>query len=592
MMTKRWIPGHLAWLLALWLLLWAQLAVAAGPYRFEGVERVVAVGDIHGDLEAVVTVLRGTGLVDEELRWQGGKAHLVSLGDLLDRGDKGRQVMDLFMRLSGEAAEAGGAVHVVHGNHEVMNLTGDLRYVSPGDYAQFGTEARDDRPAGFFERRAALAPDGEYGRWLLSLPVAIVIDDTLFVHGGISEALEGLTLEQLNEVSKRDIRRFAEGWHALLAAGEVSDTEDIRRIVVKATVLAANAEDPGLRQAGADLVAAYEGLPFVPEGPLWYRGNARCHPFSEEETTARVLANLGARRVVNGHTVTDTRRIVSRLDGLVILADTGMNAEAYQGRPSAVIIERGTIRAWLADEGEASIVADEPRGWQRPFGLDDAGIEAFLLNAEVVESVAMDAGRFQLTLEQDGRRLSAMFHATDTAPGAQQSRWRRSAEGAERWSHDLAAYRLDQLLGLGLVPVTVERQVGEQRGALRYLVEPSHTEAERQSQQIPFRGFCALADQFALMNLFDILILNAGQDLASLRYDGRGHLWLMDQSRAFGTGGDARAILRRVELVPSPQFATALAKLTPERLAPLKAYLNPRQVEALARRAEQIRSSR
>ena len=581
-----------AWLSALWLLLAAQLALAAGPYRFEGVERVVAVGDIHGDFDAVATVLRGTGLVDDELRWRGGEAHLVSLGDLLDRGDQGRQVMDLFMRLVSEAAEAGGAVHVVHGNHEVMNLTGDLRYVSAGDYAQFGAEPRDGLPAGFFERRTALAPDGEYGRWLLSLPVAVAIDDTLFLHGGVSEALKGLTLEQLNEASKRDIRRFAEGWHTLLAAGEVSDTDGIHSIVAKAAALAADSGDPRLRQAADDIVAAYDGLPFVPDGPLWYRGNARCHPFSEADTTAQVLAALGVRRVVNGHTPTDTRRVVSRLDGLVIQADTGMNAEAYQGRPAAVIIERGAVRAWLAGEGETPFVADEPRNWHRPFGLDDAGLEEFLRSAHVVDSSDMGAGRRKLTLEQDGRQLSAVFNATDAAPGAQQSRWRRSAEGAERWSHDLAAYRLDRLLGLGLVPVTVERQVGEQRGALRYLVEPSHTEAERQAEQIPFRGACALADQFALMNLFDVLILNAGQDLGSMRYDGRGHLWLMDQSRAFGTARDARAMLRRTGLVPSPQFAAALAELTPERLAPLAAYLNPRQVDALAQRAEQIRSLR
>jgi hypothetical protein len=146
-------------LLGLCLLLSVQ-PLAAEVYRFSGVDRVVVVGDIHGAHEELVTVLQGTGLVDAELRWSGGDAHLVSLGDLLDRGDYGKQVMDLLIRLRTEAAAAGGAVHVVHGNHEAMNLVGDLRYVSRGDYAQFGTEPAGDFPPGFFERRAALAPDG------------------------------------------------------------------------------------------------------------------------------------------------------------------------------------------------------------------------------------------------------------------------------------------------------------------------------------------------------------------------------------------------------------------------------------------------
>ena len=63
--------------------------------------------------------------------WAAGRAHVVSLGDLLDRGADSRKVMDLLMRLQGEAAAAGGQLHVVLGNHEAMNLLGDLRYVVP-----------------------------------------------------------------------------------------------------------------------------------------------------------------------------------------------------------------------------------------------------------------------------------------------------------------------------------------------------------------------------------------------------------------------------------------------------------------------------
>jgi hypothetical protein len=340
------------------------------------------VGDIHGAIEELVTVLQGTGLVDENLTWNGGPSHFVAVGDLLDRGDFGRQVMDLLMRLQEEAAAAGGAVHVLLGNHEVMNLTGDLRYVSEGDFAQFGSEAHQGLPAGFLERRKALTPDGPYGRWLLALPVAIVIDDTLFVHGGISAMLDGLSLAEINASSGRDIRRFAEGWHTLLEAGELADGSSFDAIMARASALNRRGVADELRHAASAIIEAYDGLPFVPDGPLWYRGNARCHPYLETDVTAGILRQLGARRVAVGHTPTEERRITSRLQGRVLRLDTGMNAAAYQGRPAALIIENGEARAWYAGEGETDIETEPVRIWDRPHGMSDAEIEEFLAAAE------------------------------------------------------------------------------------------------------------------------------------------------------------------------------------------------------------------
>src|SRR5688572_22136123 len=113
-------------LMATWLLLVTQVSVAAND-RFEGVRRIVAFADVHGAYPELVSVLREAGVVDEALRWQAGETHLVSTGDLVDRGADSRKVLDLLMRLEGEASKAGGAVHVLLGNHEVMNLVGDLR---------------------------------------------------------------------------------------------------------------------------------------------------------------------------------------------------------------------------------------------------------------------------------------------------------------------------------------------------------------------------------------------------------------------------------------------------------------------------------
>ena len=581
------------WLVLVVCLLLPWPGAAAETYRFAGVERVVAVGDSHGAFDEFVTILQGTGLVDEKLSWRGDRTHLVSVGDLLGRGDYGRQVMDLMMRLQEEADAAGGAVHVVLGNHEVMNLVGDLRYVSDGDYAQFGAETRRGLPAGYHARRAAFAPDGEYGRWLLGLPVAIIVNDSLFLHGGISARLEGLSLATLNDAARRDVRTVATAWHELRALGEFSDTDDFGAILARAPRLAQSG-DPSVRQLGLELIAALDGLPFTPDGPLWYRGSVRCHPLAETAVAERVLASLGARRVVVGHTPTHERHITSRLDGRVISIDTGMNRAAYQGESAALLIEQGELTAWIAGTGQVVIGTEPNRIWERPHGLSNAEIERFLLTAEVAAVEPLDdAGpaRRRVTLAQGDRQLRATFNTVDAAPRLREGRWSRHGDGAERYSNQIAAYRLDQLLALDMVPVTVEREIDGERGALRLWIEDSFSEAERQAGGRSPRSDCPLPTQFNLVAVFDLLIFNAEHDFASLRYDRYGQLWLLDQLQAFGLKRDLGAMLRRAELDISPQLAAALAGVTEERAAALLPYLHPRQVQALVTRAAQLRAS-
>ena len=120
----------------------AAMAASAAAARDEsceitGAERVVAIGDVHGAYPEFLAVLRMAGLVDEKGHWTGGRTHLVQTGDILDRGSGTKQVMDLLMKLEGQAKKAGGRVHALLGNHEAMNLLGDLRYVSREEYKAF-----------------------------------------------------------------------------------------------------------------------------------------------------------------------------------------------------------------------------------------------------------------------------------------------------------------------------------------------------------------------------------------------------------------------------------------------------------------------
>ena len=123
-------------------------------------DRVVAVGDVHGDFDSLCLILRRTGLVDEQNHWIGGSATLVQTGDLIDRGPKPREAMDLFMALQPEATKAGGRIVPLLGNHEVMNIMGDLRYVTPTNYAEFADNESDKRRKDAYREYAAWACGG------------------------------------------------------------------------------------------------------------------------------------------------------------------------------------------------------------------------------------------------------------------------------------------------------------------------------------------------------------------------------------------------------------------------------------------------
>src|SRR5438477_4969855 len=184
--------------------------------------RIVAVGDLHGDYQAWQDIARGAGLINAKGHWAGGKTILVQLGDVTDRWADSLKIVRSLQQLQKEAPRAGGKTIVVLGNHEAMNLLGDNRYTTPGEYAAFvdgQSAARRDRvyeanraqleafsrahdpqvtpeqvraswmaghPLGWVEHRLAWSPSGELGQWATRNPAVVKIGGTLFVHGGLS----------------------------------------------------------------------------------------------------------------------------------------------------------------------------------------------------------------------------------------------------------------------------------------------------------------------------------------------------------------------------------------------------------------------
>ena len=333
------------------------LAVAApaadDPCHVPDAPRVVAVGDVHGSYDNLVQVLRFTGLTDAKDKWAGGKAHLVQTGDLLDRGTDGRKVLDLLMRLEGEARKAGGRVHALLGNHEVMNMLGDLRYVNaeeykawqepestrrrehyyeaalaqarknakaagqPFDEDAFHAKFLQQVPLGFVERTAALSAEGRYGQWLRERPVIAKVNGVAFVHGGLTPEVAALGCEAINAQVRRELNE------------DVAQTQK---------------DPPSTLAAGEN-------------GPLWYRGLAKDDESILAPQVDQVLKSLGARAIVVGHSVTGDGRIQARFGGRVFGIDVGMS-EVYGSHLAALEVGAdGSFTALYPDRREELVPA-------------------------------------------------------------------------------------------------------------------------------------------------------------------------------------------------------------------------------------------
>src|SRR5438309_9621750 len=140
------LSSHHACIVILLFLVLIALARAVPQKTSAGqAETVIAIGDVHGDFDDFVSVLQRTGIIDSQHHWSGKNATFVQVGDLLDRGPKPRDVMDLMMSLEKEAPKAGGRIVGLLGNHEMMNIMGDLRYVTPVNYASFADSDSEER---------------------------------------------------------------------------------------------------------------------------------------------------------------------------------------------------------------------------------------------------------------------------------------------------------------------------------------------------------------------------------------------------------------------------------------------------------------
>lgn len=262
-------------------LLKKELGIPPVEYRMP--EKLFAVSDIEGELDAFRALLLGNKIIDQQENWIFDKGHLVICGDLFDRGLQVPEFLWFLYHLEDKAKEKGGYVHVILGNHDIMNLSGDFRYVQPKYFKAAKLLNR--------EYKSLYGKDSELGRWLRSKNTMEKIGDMLFLHGGISPELIGYgwSLEQINKAAR-----------------------------------------PYYDQKKADMPDSVKTL-FGKNSLFWYRGYF-LQPKITEQELQQTLDAFKASQIIVGHTIIN-KNIAMYYKGKVI----GIDVNEHEGHRAGIL---------------------------------------------------------------------------------------------------------------------------------------------------------------------------------------------------------------------------------------------------------------
>jgi len=270
-------------------------------------EPIFVLGDIHGQYDRMISNLQTHGVINDQLQWNWGKGHLVFVGDIFDRGHKVTEALWLIYRLEQEAEKAGGKVHLTFGNHELMVLNKDNRYIAP-EYKNLCNNLGLDYDALFH-------PNSVLGEWLRSKNSMTKINDVLFVHGGISQKQidSGMSTEEVNKLMRQ-----------YLISGSNPNNQDKLKQILKSF------------------------------GPFWYRGyfmeSSRYKMITEQELTG-VLKSLDVSRIVVGHT--ENEILSASFGGRVIDVNIPLADDSVPNQ--ALLIEDGKFYH-LTENGEKNLL--------------------------------------------------------------------------------------------------------------------------------------------------------------------------------------------------------------------------------------------
>ena len=279
-----------------------SLEVPAPNYK--KADNLLVLSDVEGNFDGFIKLLLAGGVIDADYNWIYGKGHLVICGDLFDRGDEVTASLWLLYKLEEEAKAKGGYVHIILGNHEIMNLSEDIRYVHP-KYMYVASLLGKN----YMELYAA---NTELGRWLRTKNIIEKIGKVLFLHAGVSPQMNeaGYSLKRINNLSR-----------------------------------------PFYDQDGYDSILLKEKVTIFfnsSTSPFWYRGYFM-DPLATEAQVDKSLSLYNVKHIVVGHTIVEN--IKTLYNGKIIAIDVNH----HEGNHQALLIENNCFYSLISNGEKTKI---------------------------------------------------------------------------------------------------------------------------------------------------------------------------------------------------------------------------------------------
>lgn len=313
-------------------LMLSGMPVIAGddiPWSFQTDSRVIAIGDLHGDLDSLKQILIENKVIDHKGRWISGSDHLVLNGDLVNLGPQSFELLNFVMELEKQATAKRGKVHTILGNHEVMLATGKFNLLSPQDKKAFAGFVAPGLPYSSENLYAALTGHSLYAQWFRSLNSIIRINRQIFVHAGLDSWMLNSDPEKINSL----VRAWLKHSQMTLSPEPVGNIEPPPPRETKILI------EPGSGPGGTSAL----------NDPKNERGALK--PAMSVEVLDLILRQLNADSIAVGHIQTHDQRISlqhSLYGSRVIQLDTGIS-EAEKGRLSALILQGADLKSWHQD---------------------------------------------------------------------------------------------------------------------------------------------------------------------------------------------------------------------------------------------------
>jgi len=275
--------------------------IQSPPSTYSKPDKILALSDIEGNFNVLRKLLQSNGVIDENFNWIFGAGHLVFCGDMFDRGEQVTECLWLIYSLEEKAEAAGGCVHYIMGNHEIMNLSGDTRYVQP-KYIDSVTTVLDMRYSDLFGK------ESELGRWLATKNVMEKIGDILFVHGGVSKEVNNLRL------SIEEINALGRPYYRKMDSAVMSNNRDLKVLY--------DAQKPA-------------------SSPFWnrtYYDNEGDPKKADMNQVDHTLEKFSVRRIVTGHTIVKSGdKVTAHYNNKIINIDTEHAVE----KSEALLVKEG-----------------------------------------------------------------------------------------------------------------------------------------------------------------------------------------------------------------------------------------------------------